>query len=149
MGNVVVKLENVRKKIGGTEIIRGLSFEVREGEVYGFLGPNGSGKTTTIRMMTGLISMTEGDITICGHSIRSEREKALEQIGAIVENPELYDYMTGMQNLKHFANMAITPIRGCCKTKINIQCYESEKLAEHAIDSDFDHTNVAVPTLYL
>lgn len=61
-------------------------------------------------MMTGLISMTEGDITICGHSIRSEREKALEQIGAIVENPELYDYMTGMQNLKHFANMAITPI---------------------------------------
>ncbi len=110
LGNVVVKLENVRKRIGGTEIIRGLSFEVREGEVYGFLGPNGSGKTTTIRMMTGLISMTEGDITICGHSIRTEREKALEQIGAIVENPELYDYMTGMQNLKHFANMAITPI---------------------------------------
>ncbi|PEF71704.1 ATP-binding cassette domain-containing protein, partial [Bacillus cereus] len=110
MGNIVINLENVHKEIGGTEIIRGLSFEVREGEVYGFLGPNGSGKTTTIRMMTGLISMTEGDITICGHSIRSEREKALEQIGAIVENPELYDYMTGMQNLKHFANMAITPI---------------------------------------
>ncbi|MFF1991101.1 ABC transporter ATP-binding protein [Bacillus mycoides] len=110
MGNVVVKLENVRKKIGKTEIIRGLSFEVQEGEVYGFLGPNGSGKTMTIRMMTGLISMTEGDIIICGHSIRTEREKALEQIGAIVENPELYDYMTGMQNLKQFANMAITPI---------------------------------------
>ncbi|MCM3734757.1 ABC transporter ATP-binding protein [Bacillus cytotoxicus] len=110
MGNVVVKLENVHKKIGSTGIIRGLSFEVQEGEVYGFLGPNGSGKTTTIRMMTGLISVTEGDITICGHSIRTEREKALEYIGAIVENPELYDYMTGMQNLKHFANMAVTPI---------------------------------------
>ncbi|WP_439742546.1 ABC transporter ATP-binding protein [Bacillus pseudomycoides] len=110
MGNVVVKLENVHKKIGKNEIIRGLSFEVREGEVYGFLGPNGSGKTTTIRMMTGLISMTKGDITICGHSIQTEREKALEQIGAIVENPELYDYMTGMQNLKHFANMAVKPI---------------------------------------
>ncbi|EMA6342126.1 ABC transporter ATP-binding protein [Bacillus cytotoxicus] len=110
MGNVVVKLENVYKKIGGNEIIRGLSFEVEAGEVYGFLGPNGSGKTTTIRMMTGLIAMTEGDIMICGHSIRTEREKALEHIGAIVENPELYDYMTGMQNLKHFANMAVTPI---------------------------------------
>ncbi|PFE04099.1 ABC transporter ATP-binding protein [Bacillus cereus] len=110
MGNVVVKLENVHKKIGKNEIIRGLSFEVCEGEVYGFLGPNGSGKTTTIRMMTGLIAMTEGDITICGHSIRTEREKALEHIGAIVENPELYDYMTGMQNVKHFANMAIKPI---------------------------------------
>ncbi|MDP7977148.1 ABC transporter ATP-binding protein [Bacillus sp. WLY-B-L8] len=111
MGNVVVKLENVHKKIGSAEIIRGLSFEVQEGEVYGFLGPNGSGKTTTIRMMTGLISVTEGDITICGHSIRNDREKALENIGAIVENPELYEYMTGMQNLKHFANMAVTPIR--------------------------------------
>ncbi|MEI4830335.1 ABC transporter ATP-binding protein [Bacillus sp. FJAT-53711] len=110
MGNVVVKLENVHKKIGSAEIICGLSFEVQEGEVYGFLGPNGSGKTTTIRMMTGLISVTEGDITICGHSIRTEREKALEYIGAIVENPELYEYMTGMQNLKHFANMAVTPI---------------------------------------
>ncbi|SFI94584.1 MULTISPECIES: ABC transporter ATP-binding protein [unclassified Bacillus (in: firmicutes)] len=110
MGNVVVKLENVHKKIGSAEIIRGLSFEVQEGEVYGFLGPNGSGKTTTIRMMTGLISVTEGDITICGHSIRTKREKALEYIGAIVENPELYEYMTGMQNLKHFANMAVTSI---------------------------------------
>ncbi|MEI4800632.1 ABC transporter ATP-binding protein [Bacillus sp. FJAT-51639] len=110
MGNVVVKLENVHKKIGSAEIIRGLSFEVQEGEVYGFLGPNGSGKTTTIRMMTGLISVTEGDITICSHSIRTKREKALEYIGAIVENPELYEYMTGMQNLKHFANMAVTSI---------------------------------------
>ncbi|MEK4500032.1 ABC transporter ATP-binding protein [Bacillus sp. FSL R12-0069] len=110
MKKVVVKLENVHKKIKDNEIIHGLSFEVHEGEVYGFLGPNGSGKTTTIRMMTGLIAMTEGDITIYGHSIRTEREKALEQIGAIVENPELYDYMTGMQNLKHFANMALAPI---------------------------------------
>ncbi|OQR54838.1 ABC transporter ATP-binding protein [Bacillus sp. CDB3] len=110
MKKVVVKLENVHKKIKNNEIIHGLSFEVHEGEVYGFLGPNGSGKTTTIRMMTGLIAMTEGDITIYGHSIRTEREKALEQIGAIVENPELYDYMTGMQNLKHFANMALAPI---------------------------------------
>ncbi|MBW3496501.1 ABC transporter ATP-binding protein [Bacillus sp. FDAARGOS_1420] len=110
MGNVVMKLENVQKIIDSTEIIHGLSFEVREGEIYGFLGPNGSGKTTTIRMMTGLISITEGDITICGYSIRTEREKALENIGAIVENPELYEYMTGWQNLKHFANMALLPI---------------------------------------
>ncbi|CAM4116567.1 ABC transporter ATP-binding protein [Bacillus manliponensis] len=110
MGNVVVTLQNVHKKIGRTEIVKGLSFEVKEGEVYGFLGPNGSGKTTTIRMITGLISVTEGEITVCGHSIRTEREKALENIGAIVENPELYEYMTGMQNLKHFANMAVTRV---------------------------------------
>jgi len=128
LGNVVMKLENVQKIIDSTEIIHNLSFEVREGEIYGFLGPNGSGKTTTIRMMTGLISMTEGDITICGYSIRTEREKALENIGAIVENPELYEYMTGWQNLKHFANMALTPIH---TNRIN----EMVKLVdlEHAI----------------
>ncbi|WP_369900491.1 ABC transporter ATP-binding protein [Bacillus manliponensis] len=110
MGNVVVTLQNVHKKIGRTEIVKGLSFEVKEGEVYGFLGPNGSGKTTTIRMITGLISITEGEITVCGHSVRTDHEKALENIGAIVENPELYEYMTGMQNLKHFANMAVTRV---------------------------------------
>ncbi|MBJ8025959.1 ABC transporter ATP-binding protein [Bacillus cereus] len=128
MGNVVMKVENVQKILDGTEIIHHLSFEVQEGEIYGFLGPNGSGKTTTIRMMTGLISMTEGDITVCGYSIRTEREKALENIGAIVENPELYEYMTGWQNLKHFANMALTPIH---KERIS----EMVKLVdlEHAI----------------
>ncbi|UOY92669.1 ABC transporter ATP-binding protein [Ectobacillus sp. JY-23] len=110
MEKTVVSLRHVHKTIKKHAIIKDLSFEVREGEVYGFLGPNGSGKTTTIRMMTGLISMTSGDIEICGHSIRTEREKALEHIGAIVENPELYEYMTGMQNLKHFANMAATTI---------------------------------------
>ncbi|MED2777929.1 ABC transporter ATP-binding protein [Bacillus thuringiensis] len=128
MRNVVMKVENVKKILASTEIIHSLSFEVREGEIYGFLGPNGSGKTTTIRMMTGLISMTEGDITICGYSIRTERERALENIGAIVENPELYEYMTGWQNLKHFANMALTPIH---KERIS----EMVKLVdlEHAI----------------
>ncbi|TXR68245.1 ABC transporter ATP-binding protein [Bacillus sp. AR18-7] len=118
MSNIVVALKNVHKKIGSNEIIRDLSFKVQKGEVYGFLGPNGSGKTTTIRMMTGLISLTEGDITICGHSIRTEREKALSYIGAIVENPELYEYMTGMQNLKYFANMAVTPINAKRITEI-------------------------------
>ncbi|MGE7858056.1 MULTISPECIES: ABC transporter ATP-binding protein [Bacillus] len=106
MGKTVLKLTDVQKSIGDKKIVHGLTFEVKEGEIYGFLGPNGSGKTTTIRMITGLISMTQGDIQICGHSIAIEREKALMNIGAIVENPELYEYMTGRQNLVHFANMA-------------------------------------------
>lgn len=78
MGNVVVKLENVWKKIGGMEIICGLLFEVCEGEVYGFFGLNGSGKMTTICMMIGFILMIEGDIIICGYSICLECEKVLE-----------------------------------------------------------------------
>lgn len=107
---VVVKLEHVSKVIRGKKIVDNLSFEVRRGEVYGFLGPNGAGKTTTIRMMLGLISISEGRITIDGHDIRKQRGKALESVGAIVENPELYNYMSGYKNLLHFARMSKKPV---------------------------------------
>jgi len=101
----VVRLQEVTKKIGGRTIIDRISLEVYPGEVFGFLGPNGSGKTTTIRMMVGLMSITSGDILIGGHSIRKEFPQAIRQVGAIVENPELYRYLTGYQNLVHFARM--------------------------------------------
>ncbi|WP_282942474.1 ABC transporter ATP-binding protein [Paenibacillus sp. RC67] len=103
---LAVEVRNVTKVIGGKEIIKNLSLSVRSGEIYGFLGPNGAGKTTTIRMIVGLISITKGDILVQGNSIRTHRKEAMEQIGAIVENPELYRYMTGRQNLIHFANMS-------------------------------------------
>lgn len=102
----VVQLKNVSKTINGKPIIKKLSFSVRRGEIYGFLGPNGSGKTTTIRMMVGLISITEGDIYIAGHNIRTERSQAMTHVGAIVETPELYGYMSGWKNLIHFARMS-------------------------------------------
>mgnify|MGYP001060563543 FL=1 len=101
----VVRLQDVTKKIGSRTIIDRISLEVYPGEVFGFLGPNGSGKTTTIRMMVGLMSITAGDILIDGHSIRREFPKAIRHVGAIVENPELYRYLTGYQNLVHFARM--------------------------------------------
>lgn len=106
----VVELKQVYKTINGKRIIENLSFSVKRGEVYGFLGPNGSGKTTTIRMMVGLMSMTKGEIYISGHSIRNERSQALSHVGAIVENPELYGYMSGMKNLLHFARMSQTDV---------------------------------------
>jgi ABC-2 type transport system ATP-binding protein len=99
-------LQGVTKKIGGKTIIDHLSFEVPKGEVFGFLGPNGAGKTTTIRMMVGLMRMTEGDVLIEGHSISKEFEKAIRHVGAIVENPEMYKYLTGYQNLIHYARMS-------------------------------------------
>ncbi|MFD0867990.1 ABC transporter, ATP-binding component [Chlamydia abortus] len=106
----VVQLKNVSKTINGKPIIKKLSFSVRRGEIYGFLGPNGSGKTTTIRMMVGLISITEGDIYIAGHNIRTERSQAMTHVGAIVETPELYGYMSGWKNLIHFARMSRNPV---------------------------------------
>lgn len=100
-----VRLEHVTKKIGKKTIIDDLSFDIYEGEVFGFLGPNGAGKTTTIRMMVGLMSMTKGKILIKGHSVDGEFKEAMRQVGAIVENPEMYKFLTGYQNLVHYARM--------------------------------------------
>ncbi|MEC0092646.1 ABC transporter ATP-binding protein [Paenibacillus macquariensis] len=101
----VVRLENVSKIISSKAIIDNLSLEISQGQVFGFLGPNGAGKTTTIRMMVGLISISKGDILICGKSIKNQFEEAIANVGAIVENPEMYKYLTGYQNLQHFARM--------------------------------------------
>ncbi|MEK3882842.1 ABC transporter ATP-binding protein [Paenibacillus sp. PL2-23] len=109
----IVRMLNVTKRIGGRTLIDGLSLDVPMGEVFGFLGPNGAGKTTTIRMMVGLMSITSGDILIDGNSIAGDFEKAIRHVGAIVENPEMYKYLTGYQNLIHYARMipGITPHR--------------------------------------
>ncbi|MBB5322955.1 ABC-2 type transport system ATP-binding protein [Anoxybacillus tepidamans] len=98
-------VQGLRKTIGKKEIIKGLSFTLREGEVFGFLGPNGAGKTTTIRMLVGLIKPTSGHISICGYDLRRQFSQAIRHIGCIVENPELYPYLSGWENLEHFARM--------------------------------------------
>lgn len=102
----VLSLKNVSKKIGSHLIVDRLNMSVEEGEVYGFLGPNGAGKTTTIRMIVGLIKPTKGQIQIIGSDVQNQRARALSQIGAIVENPETYAYMTGRKNLTHYARLA-------------------------------------------
>jgi ABC-2 type transport system ATP-binding protein len=102
---VVLSVNNVKKRIKNKEIIKGISFEVYAGEIFGFLGPNGSGKTTTIRMLVDLIRPTEGTIQICGYDVQKHHDEALQYVGCIVENPELYPYLTGWENLEHFARM--------------------------------------------
>ncbi|MDR0138665.1 ABC transporter ATP-binding protein [Metabacillus idriensis] len=103
--NETLVVENLRKKIGKKEIIKDISFQLERGEVFGFLGPNGAGKTTTIRMLVGLIKATSGKITICGHDLKSDFSNAIKNIGCIVENPELYPYLTGLENLHYFWRM--------------------------------------------
>ncbi|MFE5317232.1 ABC transporter ATP-binding protein [Paenibacillus sp. NPDC056579] len=102
---VVLSVHNVKKTIKKKEIIKGISFEVYAGEIFGFLGPNGSGKTTTIRMLVDLIAPTEGTITICGYDVHKQHNEAMQYVGCIVENPELYSYLSGWENLEHFARM--------------------------------------------
>ena len=93
------------KVIGRRTIVDDVSFELQSGVVFGFLGPNGAGKTTTIRMLVGLIRPTAGSVTICGYDIRRDFEKAMRCIGCIVETPDLYRFMSGRENLEHFARM--------------------------------------------
>jgi ABC-2 type transport system ATP-binding protein len=100
---------NLTKVIGDRTIVDNVSFELYRGDVFGFLGPNGAGKTTTIRMLVGLIKPTSGSVTICGHELRREFEQAMRCVGCIVENPDLYRFMTGRENLEHFARMLGAP----------------------------------------
>ncbi|MBT2656786.1 ABC transporter ATP-binding protein [Bacillus sp. ISL-18] len=102
----IVELKDVTKIIKGRKIIDRISFQVNKGEVFGFLGPNGAGKTTTIRMIVGLMGITSGDILIGGASIKTKFEQAVGHVGAIVENPEMYKFLTGYQNLVHYARMS-------------------------------------------
>lgn len=101
----VVELKNLSKTIRGKKIIDNLNLSLYPGQITGFLGPNGAGKTTTIRMMVGLMKQTGGDIVIDGVSLRDNFEEGLSKVGVIVENPEMYKFMSGYKNLIHFARM--------------------------------------------
>ncbi|MER2170023.1 ABC transporter ATP-binding protein [Psychrobacillus psychrodurans] len=105
MSKPIVQLKNITKIIRGKTLIDNMSLELFPGQITGFLGPNGAGKTTTIRLMTGLMHLTSGTITIEGASIADDYEKAIANVGVIVENPEMYKYMSGYKNLLHFSRM--------------------------------------------
>lgn len=105
VGQPVLTVSQLQKRIRGRLIVKDVSFEVFPGQVFGFLGPNGAGKTTTIRMMVGLIRPTAGTIVIDGHDLRRSPNQALRSVGCIVENPDLYPYLTGWENLNQLAWM--------------------------------------------
>ena len=105
MAKTVLELKNVNKTFGKRKVIDNISLDVKEGEIYGFLGPNGSGKTTTIKMILRMIDLDSGEIRVNGYDTKKEFEKAMECIGAIVENPDMYKYMSGIDNLKLHARI--------------------------------------------
>jgi ABC-2 type transport system ATP-binding protein len=105
MSEVTLSVKGLQKTIGKKEIIKDVHFDLKKGEVFGFLGPNGAGKTTTIRMLVGLITPSSGTIEICGYNVESHFTKAMSYLGCIVENPEMYSYLSGWENLQHFARM--------------------------------------------
>ncbi len=101
----VIKVQALSKNFGNLKAVDQLSFEVEAGQVYGFLGQNGSGKSTTIRMLLSLIHPSEGHIEIFGQSLSDHRSAILEQVGAVIERPDLYPYLTAKEHLTLFAKL--------------------------------------------
>lgn len=102
---VVLKIKDLTKVYNKKRVVDGLTLDVEAGQIYGFLGPNGAGKTTTIKMITGLIKKDAGDIVINGIDAVKNHDVAMNYVGAIVEVPSFYEYMSGMENLKLYARL--------------------------------------------
>jgi ABC-type multidrug transport system ATPase subunit len=104
--NQVIRVKDLSKHFGDLKAVSNLSFSVGEGQVYGFLGQNGAGKSTTIRMLMTLIEPTAGEIEIFGMNLRKHRKEILRQTGAIIEKPDLYKYLTAKENVRIFSRLS-------------------------------------------
>ncbi|TDT58470.1 ABC transporter ATP-binding protein [Fonticella tunisiensis] len=99
----VIEIKNLTKVFKNGRGITDINLDIHRGEIFGFLGPNGSGKTTTMKIMTGLMKPDSGDVKILGHSVLEDFEKAMEKVGCIIETAESYPYLTAYENLKQFS----------------------------------------------
>jgi len=134
--NVVLRTRRLSKRYGSRMAVRGLSLEVERGDVFGLLGPNGSGKTTTLRMVLGLIWPTAGSITLFGTPAGGDghRRELLQRVGAIIEQPSFYPYLTGRQNLRVVARFAGQPNTPAMRKRID-EALEQVDLGPRAKDA--------------
>ena len=102
----IIEVNNLSKKFKDVHAVNDLSFTVNEGDIYGFLGQNGAGKSTTIRMLLTLIKPTEGSINLFGKKLSTHRSEILSKVGAVIEKPDLYKYLSAYDNLSIFAKMS-------------------------------------------
>ncbi|MEH7111430.1 ABC transporter ATP-binding protein [Neobacillus niacini] len=106
MAGKALEIQSLTKKIKDKVIVDNVSLSIEKGEIFGLLGPNGAGKTTIIRMIVSLIGRTQGSVFVNGYNLDTHFKESMSEIGAIVENPEFYKYLSGYKNLRHYANMA-------------------------------------------
>ena len=101
----MVRLENLSKSFRGRQALSGLSLNIEKGEIFGLLGHNGAGKSTTFGVMLGHVRPDTGEAFIAGHSVQKDRAKAISRVGAIFETPAFYEYMSGWQNLRFLVSL--------------------------------------------
>lgn len=101
----ILQVNNLSKIYKERVAVNDLTFSIHKGEIFGFLGSNGAGKSTTMKMITGLASISGGEIVICGKNIKHNFANAIVNVGAMIETPYFYPYLTGYQNLKYFASL--------------------------------------------
>ena len=102
----MISLKNITKSFGGFEAVKNLSIEITEGEIYGLLGSNGAGKSTTINILLGFLEPDEGEAFIDDIDVTANEDSARKKIGYISENVNLYHYLTGIENLNYFSKIA-------------------------------------------
>lgn len=102
----IVNVKGLTKQFKNLTAVKDLSFSVNEGDVYGFLGQNGAGKSTTIRMLLTLIEPTAGEVEIFGQKLTTHRNEILREVGAVIEKPDVYKYLSAYENLKLFARLS-------------------------------------------
>lgn len=101
----MLKIEHLTKTFGEKKAVDDLSLHIAPGEIYGFIGHNGAGKTTTLKSVVGIQKFDEGEITVCGTSIKADPLTCKKQIAYIPDNPDLYEYMTGIKYLNFIADI--------------------------------------------
>jgi ABC-type multidrug transport system ATPase subunit len=106
----------------GHPALSNLDLQIEEGSIYGFLGPNGSGKTTTLRLLLGLLPQQEGRITLFGRDLREQRTAVLQQVGALIETPSIYAHLTARENLEVFQPCMACPLH------VSVKCWSLSTL---------------------
>ena len=105
MNKIILDVQNLTKAYGNKEVVKNVNFQISSGQIFGFLGANGAGKSTVIKMICGLTNITKGKIFIMGKSITNSFESAIKNVGGVIETPNMYNYMSGYNNLKFFASL--------------------------------------------
>lgn len=117
---IILATKRLTKKYGDTAVVEEVSLNVKKGRIYGLLGRNGAGKTTIMKMVLGLISISSGEVEIFGEKVKGNEKKIFSRIGSIIETPSFYSYLTGTENLEIFSRLRGTVKRNAVKSALEI-----------------------------